>query len=352
VGDLLLDFPFFSGLCADYTRFDSLPTGNIDNANFNGCNVGNDLRPRAVVEVLTTEKNFNTRAVQPLYRLSRTRVVGAATVSKHKYVVGDTAKNTEVSAGWLLDGIEGFVHPASVSKPPSGVALCRAYNAATDDFILFSAAAGSACTSITETISIGDNPSASGLQYIGGVQLGWAYVLTDTETDGDNDGMPNAVEVAEGRNRTIKDNDIFVSASTSTTLPQRNRWFAQQQYREFLSREGESGGVSFWVGELNANRQIRATMIESFLTSGEFNENVAPVIRLYLAALERFPDYGGALFWIDYVTRDGSLAVAANLFAESPEFKRRYGSLDNAGFVDRVYRNVLGRAPDDAGFNY
>jgi hypothetical protein len=39
-------------------------------------------------------------------------------------------------------------------------------------------------------------------------------------------------------------------------------------------------------------------------------------------------------------------------FATSSEFQRRYGSLSNAGFVDRVYRNVLGRAPDANGLTY
>ena len=39
-------------------------------------------------------------------------------------------------------------------------------------------------------------------------------------------------------------------------------------------------------------------------------------------------------------------------FAGSSEFTRTYGSLSDADFVDRVYRNVLDRAPDAGGQAY
>ena len=42
----------------------------------------------------------------------------------------------------------------------------------------------------------------------------------------------------------------------------------------------------------------------------------------------------------------GSVSAA---FARSPEFTSRYGALSDGGFVDLVYRNVLGRSPDAAG---
>ena len=36
-------------------------------------------------------------------------------------------------------------------------------------------------------------------------------------------------------------------------------------------------------------------------------------------------------------------------FAGSPEFNLRYGALDNPAFVTLVYKNVLGRTPDQGG---
>src|SRR5688500_19664870 len=39
----------------------------------------------------------------------------------------------------------------------------------------------------------------------------------------------------------------------------------------------------------------------------------------------------------------------SDAFGQSPEFVNTYGALTNAQFVDRVYRNVLGREPDAGG---
>lgn len=74
------------------------------------------------------------------------------------------------------------------------------------------------------------------------------------------------------------------------------------------------------------------------------------VARLYLAYFLRQPDAGGLAFWVDRCNRRiSSLVDISDAFAGSPEFKLRYGALDNAAFVTLVYRNVLGRDPDQAG---
>ncbi|WP_343898127.1 DUF4214 domain-containing protein, partial [Craurococcus roseus] len=46
-----------------------------------------------------------------------------------------------------------------------------------------------------------------------------------------------------------------------------------------------------------------------------------------------------------------ALTAAADGFLGSAEFGQRYGQLDDAGFVTRLYVNVLGRAPDAAGLD-
>ncbi len=66
--------------------------------------------------------------------------------------------------------------------------------------------------------------------------------------------------------------------------------------------------------------------------------------RLYLAALGRFADPGGLCFWMDYELRRGERWVAVQLL-NSPEFRERFGSPDDEGFVRLLYRNVLGRVP-------
>lgn len=76
------------------------------------------------------------------------------------------------------------------------------------------------------------------------------------------------------------------------------------------------------------------------------------VTRLFSAFFLRDPDAGGQAFWIDSYTGGRSLGSIASYFAESPEFQRRYGQLGNADFVRLVYTNVLGRDPDDGGFDH
>lgn len=132
--------------------------------------------------------------------------------------------------------------------------------------------------------------------------------------------------------------DIFTSA----------RLFVMQQYRDFLGREGESGGVDFWTSQIDAGRP-RAYVIESFFNSAEFQGTIAPVARLYFAYFLRVPDYDGMNFWIGAYRAGNALEAISNSFASSAEFASRYGSLDNAGFVNLVYRNLLGRAPDAGG---
>jgi hypothetical protein len=78
-------------------------------------------------------------------------------------------------------------------------------------------------------------------------------------------------------------------------------------------------------------------------------DRVDMIGRLYSAAFLRPPDQVGLDYWVDSSARGLDIAHA---FSVSEEFVNRYGRLDDAGFLDRIYRNVLGRAPDQAGFDY
>jgi hypothetical protein len=163
--------------------------------------------------------------------------------------------------------------------------------------------------------------------------------------DCDGDGIPNSVEATEGRNPLVKDNDVFSSS----------RLFVMQQFRDFLAREGDVGGINFWKGEIDAGRQSRASMAENFLNSPEYRNLISPITRLYFASFIRIPDFDGLRFWIgEFSSGRRSYDNIANFFAESPEFLATYGALNNAQFVDRVYLNVLDRSSsaDPGGFNF
>ena len=160
--------------------------------------------------------------------------------------------------------------------------------------------------------------------------------------DTDGDGIPDCIDITEGRNPNAKDNDVFGDA----------RLFSMQQYRDFFSREGDEAGVQGWTNAVNTAAFSRAQVIDAFLSSAEFSGFVAPVVRLYFATFLRVPDYAGLAFNAGLV-RNGTITVTqlADFFTQSPEFVSLYGSLNNTQFVTLLYSNVLHRAPDTAGLN-
>ncbi len=167
---------------------------------------------------------------------------------------------------------------------------------------------------------------------------------TAANGDTDNDGIPDAVEVAEGRNPNVKDNMLFAGQHANS-----NRWFAMQQYRDFLGREAEAQGLTDWTTLLNANRLSREAVIQGFFGSPEFQLGVPSVVRLYLGFFNRIPDSSGLKGWVTAWRTGTPIAAIASSFARSAEFTQTYGTLTDAQFVTLVYRNVLGRAPDSAG---
>lgn len=79
----------------------------------------------------------------------------------------------------------------------------------------------------------------------------------------------------------------------------------------------------------------------------------AQAARLYQAALGRAPDPFGLAYYTKGLSAGAfSLPGIAEGFLASPEFQARYPSLDNEGFVELLYDNVLGRAPDAGGLAF
>jgi len=102
----------------------------------------------------------------------------------------------------------------------------------------------------------------------------------------------------------------------------------------------------------------------------ENNDN-ANIARLYSAAFDRAPDLPGLSFWEDVYSRSissaaksagyyvalaqtntGSGGSIAAGFMQSSEFQNKYGALNDSAFVNLLYQNVLGRAPDQAGLDF
>ncbi|MEI8187118.1 MAG: DUF4214 domain-containing protein [Chlorobiaceae bacterium] len=81
--------------------------------------------------------------------------------------------------------------------------------------------------------------------------------------------------------------------------------------------------------------------------------NLQESYRLYKAAFDRTPDYGGLGYWYNGLNHGISLTSVAGSFIDSAEFKNMYGSNPtDTTFVTELYQHVLGRTPDQGGNDF
>lgn len=76
------------------------------------------------------------------------------------------------------------------------------------------------------------------------------------------------------------------------------------------------------------------------------------VTRLYRSVLDRTPDRAGFAYWVTLRVEGVSLRAVADGFLNSPEFATRFGNGSDVDFLDMTYHNVLGRPGDQAGTLY
>lgn len=95
-----------------------------------------------------------------------------------------------------------------------------------------------------------------------------------------------------------------------------------------------------------------ARSLSEVLAASDYSTKDAETLRLYRAFFDRDPDVTGAAYWIT----QARLGVAADGlawgFAASDEFRNLYGQVDDSRFLGVMFQNMLGRAPDPAGFRY
>ena len=141
--------------------------------------------------------------------------------------------------------------------------------------------------------------------------------------------------------------------------------FVTLLYHNVLDRDPDAAGLASWTARL-AGGTARAEVALGFSESREFVTRTGAeatgftlarnpatwtdeVYRLYRATLDRDPDATGFADWLDRLGDGTALATAVTGFIGSREFRATYGTLDDAGFVTLLYRNVLDRAPDALG---
>jgi hypothetical protein len=78
-------------------------------------------------------------------------------------------------------------------------------------------------------------------------------------------------------------------------------------------------------------------------------ENVAMI---YACVLDRAPEAGGLTFWNSILSSGWAESGIVQEFMNSAEGQNIYAGMSNAQFVTRMYQQINGRAPDQAGFDF
>jgi hypothetical protein len=125
-----------------------------------------------------------------------------------------------------------------------------------------------------------------------------------------------------------------------------------RQYPDILRRPGSPDSIAKWVNDLQVGAHTPDQFIATMVKSAESEQRNGAVVRLYLAVSQRIADHAGYEYWLTRMRNGTTLEVVAQRFAQSSEFVAAYGALDDPGFVDLVYQNVLHRAPDAGGRQY
>ncbi|HEX7135250.1 MAG TPA: DUF4214 domain-containing protein [Iamia sp.] len=147
--------------------------------------------------------------------------------------------------------------------------------------------------------------------------------------------------------------DVFVRDHFVATTPFATRAaLVHQQYLDFVGRAPTTAEKASWEERLANGEVVPEQIIDELAHSTAWAGKRAPVIRLYWAFFLRVPDKAGMDYWIGEATKGLSLPKMASKFAQSQEFKTKYGPLANSAFVTAIYQNVFDRDPEPAGLAY
>ncbi|MBQ9895632.1 MAG: DUF4214 domain-containing protein [Ruminococcus sp.] len=142
-------------------------------------------------------------------------------------------------------------------------------------------------------------------------------------------------------------------------------------YNAMLGREPDASGMKSWMQKLNVGMTL-AVVYKGFVGSNEFRGlcstyGITPgsitlkyardenynrtyfVYRLYKNCLSREPDTNGLETWCQRLKNGYTGSQIAKGFIFSKEYKSKNTS--NADFVKMLYRTILGREPDQSGYN-
>jgi len=221
--------------------------------------------------------------------------------------------------------------------------------------------AGDANDTSGTTSSISAEGTANGIVWLldGGTNQLRAYdagnladeLFTSSQAPGGRDLVGNVVKFSVP---TVADGEVLVGTSSSLAIygllgsSTPDQRLVAAAYQSILDRSAGPAEVSFWASMMDAGVISRSQFASALTHSAEYYGDL--ITAAYRGYLGRDPDAPGLRAWI--------LAMQTGLSEEqleadligSPEYYAHSGGTDKS-WVDAMYFDVLGRAPESAGEN-
>ncbi len=133
-----------------------------------------------------------------------------------------------------------------------------------------------------------------------------------------------------------------------------NNWerFVRRIYQDIFFREPLEQELNDNIGTLKNKKISKAKLVISLLKSTEFEEKIAPIVRLYQTSFGPINHPVDLLYWLDLHSLDLTLKDISDLMADTELFKRNYEGSSNRDFVISVYQNLFGRHPEPDGLEF
>jgi hypothetical protein len=136
------------------------------------------------------------------------------------------------------------------------------------------------------------------------------------------------------------------TVTDDVTDPTANQAYVMRLYQDLLQRPADPAGLAHWSGLLDRGVS-RAQVALSIEQSLEYRKD--EVQALYAHYLHRNADPAGLAVFTNFLAHGGTLEqVAADLVGSGEYYQTRAGGT-NAGFLDALYHDALGRNIDSAG---
>jgi hypothetical protein len=163
----------------------------------------------------------------------------------------------------------------------------------------------------------------------------------------DDEDMLMSKTVLKGQSQAATALDLQAAAASSIPTKGNNTIYLIPGARV---SGGGGNDVAVWLGPFSRFNAV-LTNIQTLELRGDnpLTQTEADLYRLYRAAFGRIPDLGGYTWWSK---QNRALDDIARAFVDSPEFKAMFGGATRSALVEKLYRHILGRAPDPSGYQY